>query len=264
MINYIDPARWIVLQYRPGAGGKMLLLCLMTIESIAHWDPEVDDGTIAPINSLHKYWNISKSTHWISTEPLVHWHSKFYSRSYARGDDIELDEYNSLMNRYADNHFKKCWNSGKLLLDFSHKSPIPKWHNGSLWLKLGANPNDQIYKKILLSKLFPWDPITGIGTCLPDKPVVNQSENVLKFDNQFEFGPFNNSDEWYDFIWNNYRTLKFDIENPDIMFQDLLDIEKVEKFVKTIANRLKSKYNANDLYAIHDYWLSKQATIIKT
>ncbi len=65
MINYIDPARWIVLQYRPGAGGKMLLLCLMTIESIAHWDPEVDDGTIAPINSLHKYWNISKSTNQI-------------------------------------------------------------------------------------------------------------------------------------------------------------------------------------------------------
>jgi hypothetical protein len=252
MTNYIDPTKWIILQYRPGSGGKMLLLCLMTIESIAHWDPEVEYNNITHTESLSKYWHSNK---WLTTEPLVQWHSKFYSRMYPRGNDITLNQYNDLMNQYADDHFKKCWSSGKFILDFSHKTHIPTWHNGSMFLKLDAMYDDPIYKKMLLYKLFPWDNSTGIGTFLGNKPNINVSENTLKFKNQFEFGPFDDETIWYKFIWDKF--LNFKIDNPDLTLTDLLNFEKVEEFIDSIANKLKSKYNANDLFNTHAYWISK-------
>jgi hypothetical protein len=258
MKNYIDPSRWIILQFRPGSGGKMLLLCLMTIEAIAHWDPEVEFGHKTHTETLSKYWRGSNPKTWLTTEPLVHWHSKFYSRSYPRGDDIELGQYNHLMNLHADDYFKRCWDKNKIILDFSHKSHIPSWHNGSMFLKLDVKRDDASYKKILLSKLFPYDQNTGFGFCLPDDPKINQSVNTSKFLNQIQFGPFQNEDEWYNYLWDTYPSLNLSIDSPDLLFNDLTKFDVVENFIAGVANKLKSMYNVNDLINTHSYWLDKQ------
>ena len=85
------------------------------------WDPEVENGMISHQDSLLKYWNDKSPSFWLKTEPSVHWHSKFYSRTFPRGDNIGLEEYNTLMNANEDDYFKSCWDKGKIILDFLHK-----------------------------------------------------------------------------------------------------------------------------------------------
>ena len=262
MINYIDPKRWIILQYRPGSGGKMLMLCLMTIDKIAHWDPEVENGMISHQDSLLKYWNDKSPSSWLKTEPLVHWHSKFYSRTFPRGDTIGLEEYNTLMNANEDDYFKSCWNKGKVILDFLHKSQIPSWHQGSTILKLDAEIDDLLYQKIVMIKLFPWNPVTKIGTCLLDHPMVNQSNNVNKFNNQFKFGTFQNSESWINFVFQNFRHINFKIETPDLLFRDLLDFNKLENFISVVANNLLSSYDKTALRKTHEYWMNKHKDFV--
>ena len=262
MINYIDPKRWIILQYRPGSGGKMLMLCLMTIDKIAHWDPDVENGLIDHCDSLLKYWNDNSMSTWLKTEPLVHWHSEFYSRTFPRGDNIGLEEYNTLMNAIKNDYFKLCWGKGKVILDFLHKSQVPSWHQGSTILRLDANADDVLYQKIVLSKLFPWNPITKIGTCLLDHPMINQSNNVNKFKNQFEFGPFQDSKTWLNFVFENFRQFNFEMDAPDLLFRDLLDFNKVENFISNTAKHLLSSYDKTALRKTHEYWMSKHKDFV--
>jgi len=263
MINYIDPERWIILQYRSGAGGKMLLLCLMTIDKIAHWDPDVENGLIDHSDSLLKYWRDDSMSTWLKTEPVTHWHSEFYSRTFPRGDSIGLEEYNTRMNANKNDYFKLCWSKGKIILDFLHKSQVPSWHQGSTIIKLGTNLDDLLYQKMLLSKLIPWDPITKIGTCCWNNPMINhRSDNVNKFKNQFEFGPFQDSESWLNFVFQNFSNINFKMDNPDILFRDLLDFNKVENFISNTAKNLLSSYDKTALKKTHEYWMSKHKDFV--
>ena len=263
MTNYLDPSRWAILQYRPGAGGKMLMLCLMTIDKVAHWDPEVETGVLTHEESLSKYWNPQSIAGWVVSEPVVHWHSKFYSRSYPRGDAISVDEYNHLMNIHSDDYFKYCWKSGKIILDYLHKPQLPSWHHGSMLLKLDADKHDPYYRETLLSKLYPWDPNTKIGTSLLDHPNFQPStSNVLKFNNQYEFGPFESVTQWLEFVWSKYSTINFKITNPDLQMPDLFQFDKIESLISSVADDLDSTYNVQALRATYEYWLGKHTAYI--
>lgn len=264
MINYVDPSRWIVLQFRPGSGGKILILCLMVIDQIAHWDPDVEKGNISHVQSLKKYWNSNDVGGWVSSEPVVHWHQDFYSRVYPRGDEIAADEYNHLMNANSLDYFKDCWASGKIMVDCIHKSKIPSWHQGSKILKLGVDWNNLRYRNTLLSKLYHWDPISRKGTSLLDHPNYQPSVNNLrKFNNQFEFGPFDNSDQWLEFVKTQYPSLQCQIDSPDLMMDDLFYFDRVEHLIQSVADSINGKFDTDVLKATHDYWISKQEEFIK-
>jgi hypothetical protein len=254
----------MILQFRPGSGGKMLLLCLMTIDQIAHWDPDVEKGNISHVQSLEKYWNSHTIGGWVQTEPVVQWNKNFYSRVYSRGDEITADEYNHLMNIDADSYFRECWSSNKIMLDYLHKSFLPIWYQGSRLLKLDAEWEDPCYREILLSKLYYWDSVSRKGISLLDHPDYQPSvNNVIKFNNQIEFGPFDNSDQWLEFVKESYPLFKFSIDSPDLMMSDLFYFDRVEHFIQSVANSINGKFDIDVLKATHNHWITKQEEFIK-
>lgn len=263
MIDFLDPSRWVILRYRPGTGGKFLCACLMTIDRIAHWDRRVEHGELTYQQWVDTQWNHSKNSLWIAFEPLHDWNTTFFSRTFPRGNDITLDQYNQDMNTYASDYLKHLWQSDKLILDFLHKQTFPSWWKESFHITLDARKNCNTHKTFLLSKIFPWDSTTGLGTSMMDKPLVeNKYQNAKVFANQFEFGPFDNESQWYDYIWKTDFRLNFEIDQPTLWLDDLLNFSTLEKNIQKIALDLNSSYNPDDLRYVWEVWMNKHSKLV--
>jgi hypothetical protein len=257
MINYNDPRRWLILQYRPGAGGKFLCAALMTINGIAHWDPMVENKKISYQQWVNEQWQHSHEHKWIAHEPLHIWNTRFFSRTFPRGEDINIDTYNQSMSSASD-YFKEVWGSGKLILDFINKENIPKWWQKSKIIKLDTRADCPMHRRLLLSKIYPYDLITGNGMIMMDHPLPeNPSPNARVYNNQYEFGPFASEDEWYEHIWKTDFRLNFKIDLPDILLNDLLSWESLSKFITQVATDLSTSVNYKDLRYVFDYWISR-------
>ena len=214
MIDFNDPGRWVILQYRPGTGGKFLCACLMTIDRIAHWDARVENKEITFKDWVDTQWLQPEQSKWIAYEPLHDWHTTFFSRTFPRGNNISLDEYNQSMNTAASPYLKQLWAGDHLILDFINKETFPSWWQNSYHITLDATPNCPQHKRFLLSKIYPYNPITKIGTSMMDKPLdENKYQNARVFANQYEFGPFESEDEWYNYIWKTDFRLNFKLNN---------------------------------------------------
>lgn len=258
MNNFIDPAKWLILQYRPGTGGKFLCACLMTLECIAHWDPRVEYGEITYQDWVRTQWTPPHQSKWIAFEPIHSWDNTFFSRTFPRGNDLNLFEFNLLINYHSSDYFKEVWASGKLVLDFLNKSTFPIWWKDSARIKLDAEAHCPVHRKFLLDKIYPWDPLTGLGTVMMDKPLVeNKYQNAKLFNNPYEFGPFESEDIWYNYIWGNDFRLNFKIDSPDLFVTDLIIWEKLLKFINHFADTLNTKVNLSDLHFVFDYWMNK-------
>jgi hypothetical protein len=257
MVNYNDPRRWLILQYRPGAGGKFLSAALMTINGIAHWDPMVENKKISYQQWVNEQWQHRQEHKWIAHEPLHIWNTRFFSRTFPRGEDINIDTYNKSMSSASD-YFKEVWGSGKLILDFINKENIPEWWQKSKIIKLDARTNCPMHRQLLLSKIYPYDPITGNGMIMMDHPLPeNPSPNARVYNNQYEFGPFGSEDEWYEYIWKTDFRLNYEIDSPDILLNDLLSWESLSKFITQVATDLSTSVNYKDLRYVFDYWISR-------
>lgn len=259
MLNFLQPHRWLVLQYRPGSGGKFVSACLQTIQCIAHWDPMVEHGEISFIDWVNQQWTHKTADKWIAYEPLHVWETTFFSRTYARGNDLTLSEYNRLMNDQASSYLKEILMGEKLILDYMCRPSMPIWWEQANILKLDAPSDCEIYKNFLLNKIYPYDSITKKGVVMLDKPLDdNKYQNARLYNNQFEFGPFESADEWYHYIRFNDFKLNFPIENPDMFTKDLLDYSKVELFISQVASQFNSVFNKDDLKYLHEYWINTQ------
>jgi hypothetical protein len=258
MIDYDDPKKWLILQYRPGAGGKFLASCLMTLECVAHWDIRVEHGKMSYQDWVDTQWNYPDTTKWLAFEPLYSWDTIFFSRTFPRGSEINKEQYNDLMNQQSSDYFKQVWASNKLVLDFLVKETAPWWWADAKRFKLNALPNCPIHKKFLIDKLYPYDHTTGIGTSMMDKPMdENKYQNARVYNNQFEFGPFLSEDEWYNYIWKTDFRLNFNIDSPDILLNDLLSWQNLSKFITQAAKDLNTNVNYQDLRYVFDYWMKK-------
>lgn len=258
MINWIDPKRWIVVQYRPGTGGKFLCSAIMTLNSVCHWDKDVESGLLSHESWLEKFWRPADLATWIDHEPTIHYHTDFYSRSRERGNEINLPDYQTIMQSSAPEWYCDLWQSKKLLLDWLNKPQIPPWLQGSTLLKLDVrNRHDQRYFDVLKKKLFPYDKKTGFGTVMMDNPNLdNLNQNALKFSNNYVFGPFESELKWYNWIWENYAQLNWQMPTADIYFEDLWNFETVHKFIETLSQKLCCEYNYQSLKFTHEYWVS--------
>lgn len=258
LIDFLDPTRWVILRYRPGSGGKFLCACLMTIDRISHWDHRVESGQITYQQWVDTQWQHREMDKWIAFEPLHDWHTTFFSRTFPRGNDLNDTDYNIAMNQYSSEYLKQVWTSGKLVLDFINKEPFPAWWQKSYHISLDAKKNCPIHKKFMLSKIYPWNPHTGMGTSMMDKPLQeNKYQNARVFANQYEFGPFATVDDWYEFIWANDFRINFNLENPDLLLDDLLDYERLKSFISNTATDLDSQYNEQDLAYVYQHWMRK-------
>lgn len=258
MINFLDPSRWIILRYRPGSGGKFLCACLMTIDKISHWDSRVEYGQMTYRQWVDTQWQCQEITKWVAFEPLHDWDTTFFSRTFPRGNGISLEDYNISMNQTSSEYLKTVWQSEKILLDFMHKQKFPRWWQESYHITLDARKNCDIHKKFLLSKIYPWDPETGMGTSMMDKPLdENKYQNARVFANQYEWGPFANIDAWYEHIWTNDHRLNFDLPDADLLLDDLLDYQRLKSYIEKTASALNSQYNSTDLEYVYVYWMEK-------
>jgi hypothetical protein len=258
MNNFTDSSKWLILQYRPGAGGKFLCACLMTLDCVAHWDPRVERGDMSYQDWVRTQWIPSQQSKWIAFEPIHSWDNTFFSRTFPRGNNFNLNEFNQLVNQHSSDYFKEVWASDKLILDFLNKSTFPIWWEDANHVKLDATTHCSIHRQFLLNKIYPWDPVSGIGTVMMDKPLVeNKYQNAKVFNNTYEFGPFDSEDQWYNYIWTNDFRLNFKINSPDILVTDLITWERLLKFINHLADTLNTKANLSDLKFVFEYWMDK-------
>ena len=264
MINYLNKDKWLILRYRPGSGGKFLSCCLLTINNVAHWDQRVEYNTLSFVDWVDTLWNDSNI--WFISEPMHEWNTTFFSRTFPRGNDLSLDDYNIQMNEHTTEYFNYVWKSNKLILDVYHRTDLPGWWQGSKNINLDARRNCPIHKKMLLAKLYPFNEQTNIGVSLMDKPLdynTNNSTqyesniNAIKYCNQWEFGPFENKDQWYQQIWDNDFRINFPIGHVDFYLDQLFDFDQLNKFIATVASDLNSEYDKDNLQYIHNFWLDK-------
>jgi hypothetical protein len=259
MIDFNNPGRWIILRYRPGTGGKFLCACLMTIKCIAHWDAKVERKEITFRDWIDTQWRQPEQSKWIAYEPLHDWHTTFFSRTFPRGNDISLDEYNHAMNTSASPYLKELWAGNRLILDFVNKETFPCWWQESYHITLDAKPNCPTHKKFLLSKIYPYDAKTKMGTSMMDKPLdENKYQNARVFDNPYEFGPFDTEDQWYEYIWANDFRLNFNLNNNDLLVNDLLDYSQLRAYISKVATDLNSSFDEYNLNYLFNYWVVRK------
>ena len=259
MTNFNDPGRWVILRYRPGTGGKFLCACLMTIDRIAHWDARVEHKQITFKDWVDTQWQTPEQSKWIAYEPLHDWHTTFFSRTFPRGNSMSLDEYNQAMNSSASPYLKELWHSDKLILDFINKETFPQWWQESYHITLDAPLGSPTHKKFLLSKIYPYNKETKIGTSMMDKPLdENKYQNARVFANPYEFGPFDNEDAWYEYIWANDFRLNFNLDSNDLLVDDLLDYSQLKVYITKVARDLDSSFSQSDLDYLFNHWAIKE------
>ena len=133
---------------------------------------------------------------------------------------------------------------------------MPVWWKDAFVLKLDATLNCEIHKKMLLSKLFPYNKETSTGISMLDNPDTNAlpPPTTAKFDNKYVYTEFKTIEDWYKFVWQDPR-INFEIDSPDIFLQDLISYKKLENFINFTAMRLGSKVNKKQLKYIWNIWM---------
>lgn len=259
MTDYSDPSRWLICHYRPGSGGKFLCLALTTINKVAHWDRAVEKGQISFQDFVKTLWNPHRTDLWLANEPITDWDLTFFSRTMPRGDKLSIAQFNQLCAEQSSEYFRETWKSGKIILDFLNKGNVPVWWQKAKIVSLDAEITDIRYRQRLLEKLYHWDPITGIGSTMMDKPMPEQKyHNAIVYNNKWQHGPFETSDRWLDWVVQNDHRINFKIQSPDITMHDLLDYQKVKKLIKNIAEHLESDFQEKNLEFLYRYWFSKR------
>ena len=249
----------------PAAGNKFLCSALMTLDRIAHWSSEVEYGQISYKQWASQQWCCPDKNLWIAYEPMTQWELTFFSRTMPRGEDLDLERFDKLCKAHSSDYFKQIWAGDKLVLDFLHKSKIPLWWRGSRVISLKGDLNDPLYQKFLLTKVLPWDPITGHGTILLDKPMPEQKykNTHLNYQNKWQHGPFETSRDWLSWVFSNDPKFNFFTNDPDATLQDLLDFSKVESLISKIANQLSSRFDLDNLKFVHDVWMTNNRRFIQ-
>jgi len=257
-MTFLNPEKYLIVQYRPGSGGKFLCLALTTISKIAHWNPLVECGKVKWHDYVQSLWTPCNKFLWLAHEPITSWDLTFFSRTMPRGIDLSLAEFNSLCKQHASDYFKKIWYSDKIILDFLNKEQIPIWWKDSRFVRLDVDTHSKNYQKRLLDKLYTWDDENKIGSCMMDKPMPEQKyQNSVLFNNKWQYGPFENSDDWLNWVLENDTRINFKMPDADIWMDDLLEFDKVLNLIKSVSTNLKSDFDVEALKFLHDYWKTK-------
>lgn len=265
MDNYLDNRRWLIVNSHPGTGNKFLCLCLLTIDQVAQWSPDVENSTTTFDQWVRQQWQSPSGTDWMSYEPMPPWDLTFFSRSKPRGDDFTIEQWSNHCHTHGSDYFKEIWNGKKYLVDFWHKPKIPIWWNQAQIIRLNGNiEKSSLYKKFLLSKILPWDSATGDGMVMGDNPnIPHKNQNVGRFSNQYKFGPFENSDQWLDWITKVDDRFNWKFVQHDAVLEDLVDFDKLTKLIDGISQRINGDFDLCKLRCVYDVWMQSNRACVK-
>lgn len=154
----------LVLSYPQGAAGKLLGTVLMSSESVAHWDDqvEIDKDNEKCFDYVQKSFT-PDLTNWIKTEPnhTKAWNLHFISAKYSRGETLSPKQFADLANEHATENFHRAVQSNKMCMFPWHKThdnvfasckkitvlidePAVQWFDQALWRKHYRVENNRV------------------------------------------------------------------------------------------------------------------------
>lgn len=237
-----------------------MCLALTTIDRVAHWDRRVETAQISFEDFVQGLWQPQKKDLWLANEPITDWGLTFFSRTMPRGENLSIKDFDLACYQHSTDYFKEIWNSGKIILDFLNKDKIPVWWKNTKIICLDADISAARYRQRLLEKLYLWDPSTLMGFSMMDKPMPEQKyHNAILFNNKWQHGPFETSDQWLDWVISNDSRINFTMRSAaDITMDNLLDYTEVTALIEQVANELGSDFQENNLRFLHQHWVARR------
>jgi hypothetical protein len=248
----IRDKRWLVVNFRPGTGGKFLCACFMAIDKVAHWVPEVDKNPSLWDNWIKGLW--SNPHDWMFNEPLHDWNLRFFSRQYDRGLQLSRDEFYSQIASVGSDYINELLQSDKIILDFYHRTQLPIWWEHAHHIKLDKG-SDELWYSMLSSKNYQWDEKSKTGIIAADRP--QKLQNDSNYPNQWEYTNFTSKREWLSYVTKHDSRLNFTINSPDITLDQLLNLSEVLSFVEKIADSLNSDFKPTLVTTLHNHWINQ-------
>jgi hypothetical protein len=248
----ISDDRWLIVTFRPGTGGKFLCACLMAIDRIAHWAPEVEKDANLWHDWINGLWG--NPYEWVSCEPVHDWNLRFFSRQFDRGLHLSRDEFYSQIASVGSNYINELLQSDKIILDFYHKTHLPSWWERAHHVKLDKG-SDELWYSMLSSKNYLWDEDSKTGMITADRP--QKLHNDSGYANQWKYSNFTSKREWLNYIVNHDPRLNFIIDSPDITLDQLLNLSEVLSLVESVAKSLNSDFNATLVKSLHNRWINQ-------
>lgn len=259
--------QWIILNYPVGAGGKFLVACLMQFDKNAHWS-----GKSMTLKETVKWYTDSLPTKandiWSLGEIDTPWVIPA-SRQWSRGNNLSEHEFNSQLINTHNDYFNRVWREEKFIVDFWHKTDRPAWWTNANWINIVVD-DMVLYKKLLLSKLFNYQPDKKIVVANDQMPNVGSPASQLKkarFKNQWSWENIDDLDTFFEkevtkLSW--YTTWDFSSELPNnyILLTELFDVDKVYQFLLKYQDLFGQQVNYNYVVSIHTLWYNLTMTKI--
>lgn len=167
-MRLIKDPELLMIQFAPGGAGKFLSSLLMSSQSLAHFDSTVEHNKSpeACVDYIRTRFT-PNFDRWMLTEPdhIGAWNLHFISSKYSRGDDLTQQEFLTLANQHATQHFCDSVNAGKIIPSVWHKNNTTdflqtarfvtvildpasiKWYHRAIWHKVYGIKNGRIHLK---------------------------------------------------------------------------------------------------------------------
>jgi hypothetical protein len=257
-LNY-NTNQWIIAQYPCGAGGKFICVLLFLFDQVQHWY-----GIDNPYQQCDFFKNtLEQNVLWLSKELNHSWGLDFFSRSYLRNNDLSSKQFNSLVQKHQSTGFKQAWENKKIIVDHWHKPVLPNFWSQAL--SVGIEIDDfEIYKKLILKKIYRVDQNNKIIISLLDDPTQQVTDSNIKnlntYKNDYVFH-YDNLDKWLQehlstkpwyLPWvqpfESKFTWKFGVS-------DLVDYKKILKRLEPVEDRFQQKLDRSLIKNFHDCWV---------
>ena len=257
-MNYNND-KWVIINYPPGAGGKLIAACLMLFDNVAHWSGK----TTKPAETVNWYINSlpNKEEIWSKKEIDTPWVLPA-SRLWPRGSDLSDIEFWEKFNLNDNNWFHQCHADNKFIVDFWHKQKKPTWWSHATWINLVVD-DIELYKDLLFSKVFNYDKQSKTVTWLDQSPDLGRPTTLLYksiFQNKWQWTDVESRDQFYSDVILELEGFNWDFSTVDwenyILLSDLFDVDKLEKFLLKFESIFNSKLDKQQFRYLHENWVN--------
>ena len=280
-----DP-KFIVVRYASGCAGKFLSVMLQLSNDIASWDKKLENIKRTTqfkdklIEYLNEHFPSDPSQH-LRIEPDLPYYTDFYSGTFERGNETTYQEFCRYQEDNNVDYFKKNINHNKKINLILHKSQIPKFMEGALFVNVIINSTRSLSwsRKMLWLKHYEVIDANTVKRKHHDPNTCNakRSHLVIKYFTGSPLVKVNTVEEFFDqeIVNNPEFTLFSTVENilehksnnqvtQDIFYLD--NLFSAELTVKNISdifiNNGLSVPDNNLMFETYNFWWSRQNAIL--
>tara|TARA_S200000501_G_C20640410_1_gene662968 strand:- start:113 stop:868 length:756 start_codon:yes stop_codon:yes gene_type:complete len=129
---------WV--QYTPGSGGRMLLICCTSSDAVGDW---IENPLPDPVEFTKKHFCSPVSNQHMSVEPQTPYDIGWYTRNekWTRGDDLTHQEVDNFIDRDPISVSHK----GKYLANVWQKTYVPDWFRGQKLVTILNDPDSRAW-----------------------------------------------------------------------------------------------------------------------